>query len=1087
MDQPYQTYPLILASRGIQARPTDDTLPAGSYLDETNLEEVQENAICSRLGSILISSTGVVVHPLPAAIHSLGRLSTYGGTAWRYAGASTVLYRRDGNSPGAYGSIATGLSGNPWETFSYRPFLSSFPYQFFADSTLMLKDNGTTTTQMGIFQPNNPVYNVQALTPQIIILDTLDSSTGTYTQVNVGAPALAYRVNTTLTTAVTATGLQTVSVASIKNMNPYMLVNVDTGGNAEQVLIIAVTSNGFTATFSKTHASGAAVIKQNFSGAVTASTTATVSLTTPYNLSAFPTGTKTGGSDYLVFGVEVDDPANIEEIRFSFGANDTSFQTNYYMKNVVPSIFQSTIQETANQPDLVSQVIFQEAIGVYAAGGASGAQLNTGLYQWTQLLIPLSLLQTVGNAGLFTPGYDLSTVTGFKVQITTNSYGPVSFGIDAIFVMGGYGPDSYGGVSYDYLYTYYNANTGLESNPSMFMSNVNPPSVTTYVTPRRQPVQITLVGSTDAQVTNIRVYRRGGTLPSNFFRLDQISNTSGTFTYTDQSTDADIEASDPVSFTNDVPVTSTLQVPVNTATTVAITVVPGVTNVTVSTVNNIFVHQQVTIGDFNDPNQETVIVTAVTPGVFTFTAYVQNPHPTGSPVTAQAFYGQPLNIMALAYNRSWFAGDPNNPHFLYYSNAGNVEALSSANFIEIGLPSDPITAICPFQGSLFVSTATRWYGVSPITQVNGAPTVYPTTAVHGVVAPHGWIATETEIWHVAVDGIRTFQGGNSTYRSQDIEFLFQNNGPSPIEGANPADLSLARMTYWNNIVYLSYVGLDSNIYRLAYHTVYKRWRNDLVPATAMYTEPDTNMLTYGDTGGNIHQDRVGFVDYEQVGSTPTATPIPFRLQTAYFDQGAPAQQKQYNEITIDANTGGNTVDAQLWLDDGAQQIDMGSFSTTTRTKTTLNLFNGQGAQGYRASLVLTGSAASETIFYQVAARAIVLPTYLTPSTGGTVTVDSYWMNCGSPESKLCKQAYIDYTGGPITGTVFYDLATSPAFTFLLPSVTRASVRVRFPAVKYRLIRVILSSAGNCQIWPDSKLEVKLVCATKGYSNVPLVT
>lgn len=122
-DSYYQTLPATFKSRGIAARYTDDTLPEGTYLNLDNVEELEENALVSRLGSTIINKTGTAVNALPAPVHSLSRLASYSGSAWRYAGAGTSLYRRTGNTAGPYTSIATGLSGDPWSSVSYRPFV----------------------------------------------------------------------------------------------------------------------------------------------------------------------------------------------------------------------------------------------------------------------------------------------------------------------------------------------------------------------------------------------------------------------------------------------------------------------------------------------------------------------------------------------------------------------------------------------------------------------------------------------------------------------------------------------------------------------------------------------------------------------------------------------------------------------------------------------------------------------------------------------------------------------------------------------------------------------------------------------------
>ena len=118
----------------------------------------------SRLGRIPITATsgGTVPAPLPDTnVHTLARLKGVAGNTWRYAGAGQNIYRIAGDAPGAYGLVTTPneMSGNRFSAATYRPSFSSFPYIFFADSNVMLKDNGLflPLQQMGIFPPVIPV------------------------------------------------------------------------------------------------------------------------------------------------------------------------------------------------------------------------------------------------------------------------------------------------------------------------------------------------------------------------------------------------------------------------------------------------------------------------------------------------------------------------------------------------------------------------------------------------------------------------------------------------------------------------------------------------------------------------------------------------------------------------------------------------------------------------------------------------------------------------------------------------------------------------------------------------------------------
>ena len=57
------------------------------------------------------------------------------------------------------------------------------------------------------------------------------------------------------------------------------------------------------------------------------------------------------------------------------------------------------------------------------------------------------------------------------------------------------------------------------------------------------------------------------------------------------------------------------------------------------------------------------------------------------------------------------------------------------------------------------------------------------------------------------------------------------------------------------------------------------------------------------------------------------------------------------------------------------------------------------------------------------------------------------------------------------------------FPFTLPSTggLRNVIRVRLPAVSFRIIRFIGTSTADCQIWNTSRMEYKVLPTGKGYA------
>jgi hypothetical protein len=1072
-DANYSTIAATVQSKGIAARYSDDTLPQGTYLNLENAEELIENALSGRLGSTLITATGTVPNGLGSYIHTIHRLPGFGAT-WRYAGAFGGLFRRAGDTPGPYSIISALFSGQPWSAAVYRPNLSSYPYIFFADLFQMVKDNGTlgAPQKWGIFQPNTPV-RAKLQAPQYL----LGTNFAGATFANTTSSGTGSRVATTTTSNIAAPGVQTVTLASVLNILQYELLTV----GAEVVLVMQVTANGIMANFASAHTIGTAVVDNYVTAGVAANTTATITVSgLTLSLMLFGNGVVTQGGDYIAAGLFVDNPNNLQELRVMFDVTDGTFTQSYFYKVAAPSEIQTSVDGTVDPTEAVSDQVFADTLQLYGEGALGAEQLASGSNNWSSFLSQLSQFAGVGNADFNDPNYNWANIKAIRIQIVTNNNGGVNIGVNNLLAVGGAGPDSFGGVSYDWVYTYYNAVTGMQSNPCMFMADqtvgVNPPYNTTRLLPRRAPVLLTLVPSTDPQVTDIIVYRRGGTLSANFLQVKRIPAASTS--YLDTAADADIEAADILSLVQDVPVTSTLPVPVNTTLTANYSPAFGGALVTmaVGSAVNISVAQQVTIGTDIDPNQEVVIVQSVNLGGNTFTAFIQNPHLSGDPVEAEAVYGQPVQLCEQAYNMMWFAGDPNNPHYLYYSTSFNPEAVGAGNSIEVGTPAYPITAIIEFNGTLYVATTKTWWAISPGTQ-GGTPTPYPTEATFGVVAPFAWVKVEREIWFRSLDGIRSFNGSAATYRSQDIEFIFQGSTqtpvPTPIVLADPSPINMAktRMVYWNNIVFVGYWGVDGVLHRLAYHTIYQRWRNDDIAPLSMYVEPDTNALLYGTAQGFIFQDRIGFSD-DTITNPIAPLAIPVTIQTAYNDAGQPKVQKNYNEITIDANTQGQELQVNLLLDDGETIIPIGTFATANRQKANLVLNDGDGYQAYRASLQIVGSLTQKIVIYQVDIKAVALA-------DTRQSFDTYVLKFGTDESKIMKQVYVEYNcTETVNVDVYYDGVL--IHTFTLPVSARISTRFRLPAIKFRLFRMVMTSGADFQLWTDSKFEVKPVCATKGY-------
>jgi hypothetical protein len=835
----------------------------------------------------------------------------------------------------------------------------------------------------------------------------------------------------------------------------------------------------------------------SWQGTVAQNTTATVGVTVPINLNINNQATD---DDLIVLTIAVGNPSAISNIRLQFDINGSGYTTAYYYKDISPAYYQQNVQQLEDAYTATSQQIFADTLGLLTGQPPNSinsqlqpGNLSTGQGSWQTIYLRRGDFLPVGIAG--ESGSDWAAVSGWQLVITTNTVGSSTVSVNGLYFQWGYGPSSFGGVGYDYRVTPYNAATGTEGNATP-IQKFDPQFgyLASLVAPifLRQAVQITGQYYSDPQVTHLRLYRRGGNLSANWFQIDQVPNITagGQFIYKDVIPDAVLTEAQPLILDNDPPVTSSLQFPINTTLSAA-TASPGSSiysqfiqqTITVEQSSAIFVPEQIVLIGYPTNLEEIRVIAG---GTGSFTAIVRLQHNAGEPVIVSSIPRQPCNLVAQAYGQVWLAGDPNNPHYLYFSKRARPENFGPQNYIPVGSPSDPINAIINWRGTLFVGTLTTWY------QIIGGPQPYsqPTGSKHGVVAQQGWAQTESAVWYFAADGLREFQGADGRYMTLPVEMIFRAANvadTTPVPLANLTQLSFGIMAYYNNIVYASYVSTSGGgvRYRLNYDTQYLRYRSDDVGATAMLWEQDTNTLLVAKqlaSGPNIGscvivQDQIG--DYDDGGWSSGAlfqVPIAMTIQTPYTDLGQPHYPKQFNTLEVDVNTQSQLLNTTLLFNtEPPSSLVLATYTgDTLRHKKQLQIAlagapQGSGLQAYSMSIQHTMSVTTAPTLFQENIYAAVLADYRT-------SFDTYWLKFGTDESKIVRQCYFDYTStAPITINLYADGSSIPYYTFTLPAEpTRLSVRELFPAWKPRLWRMIGICTGDYQFWANPVLDYKPV-------------
>jgi hypothetical protein len=854
----------------------------------------------------------------------------------------------------------------------------------------------------------------------------------------------------------------------------------------------------------------------SWSGTVATNSTASVGVTADFDLSI---NNQVTDDDLIVLTLNVSDPGNIANIRLQFDVNGSGYTSSYYYANISPAFYQGNVANLLSAYQSTQNQIIADTLGVISGQpvGSTTAQLqpsniSTGAGTWAAVIIPRGNFLPVGSAGQ--SGLDWTNITGWQLVIETAATaitgdGSATVSCNGLYLQWGYGPSSFAGVGYDYRYTYFDVATFTESSPSPiqnfskqygYLSSLNKPF---YL---RQAVQVTGQYSSDPQTTHLRMYRRGGTFGNNWLLIDQVPNITagGAFQYKDVIADAVLATEQPLALDNDPPVTSSLVNPINTTLSAA-TTGPGQSIystyapqlITVSDNTAVFVvDQTVLVG--NASNLEEVLVIAG--GTGHFSAVLRLQHNAGESVQVNSVPRQPCNLCALSTSGGqlivYLAGDPNNPNYLYYSKNGFPENFSPAARIPVSAADDPIMAVINWRGTIICATLKTWYII-----VGGAsPYAQPTGAAHGLISQQGWCFVEGAIAFRANDGIRLFTGADGVYMTLPVEWVYQGNPLCIPPQAYQPSASQDVLAFYNNTVFDSFVsnslGTAGPRYRMDYSTVYKRYRYDDVGATAMLWERDTNTFLVAKPLGSgyaIVQDWVG--DYDDGGWSGAhqlvQTPINISIQTPYLDLGAPHNQKQFNSLETDVNTKGQTMTTTLLFDDGTvPSLTLPTITTTQRTKVQSPLTpsgspEGAGQQAYRASIRHTMAVTVAPILYQEDINAAVLA-------GFKYTLDSYNIEFSSTEFKLVKEILLDLTSSQTsTYNLYAEGSTTPYFTFTLPAVpSRATIRVRFPALKMRMFRIIGnvdSGQAGIQWWSAPQIRYKIARETSGYSLFDVVT
>jgi hypothetical protein len=514
----------------------------------------------SRLGQVSVATA-------TGDIHSIKRLNDpLTGGYNRLVGADDELYF---GTTGALTHLTGGFSGDPLSMVTYRPDFSAEPWMYVANDNKMVKvRTDGLTLPIGLPAPSNAATTALDTQKKVTIMSSSN------TQYAAWFPGLGQFYP--------GPGIVRDINSFVANLPPVMGTATDPAGNFG----VSMYSPG---TNDPVHGSGYytfASVAQNL------------------DLSMYNSDPAQPASDedYMHIRLQLKNVIGIQEVRIYFvlsggthgggvaynftlnllpGLNyfwnplTTSwdflegYNTEAYVKSFSASDFSAYIagqQLQVNAAELArlralrddslsenspadSRTSLEALIAARNQSNTSSPQTTLGEGAWTEFGV-VGVPVRRGEFQRIGSNFNLNwaDVAGIFLYVSTApTTADCTVAISDIYMTGGSGPDTgdIGNSEYDYRYTNYDSRTGAEGNPSPIQAS------TAWLDALRRSITVTPTAYGDAAVRQ-KIYRRGGTLPTDWYYLGM--NTSDGGTFDDTNTDEEAVASTTLELDNYQPV-----------------------------------------------------------------------------------------------------------------------------------------------------------------------------------------------------------------------------------------------------------------------------------------------------------------------------------------------------------------------------------------------------------------------------------------------------------------------------------------------------------------------------------------------------
>ena len=236
---------------------------------------------------------------------------------------------------------------------------------------------------------------------------------------------------------------------------------------------------------------------------------------------------------------------------------------------------------------------------------------------------------------------------------------------------------------------------------------------------------------------------------------------------------------------------------------------------------------------------------------------------------------------------------------------------------------------------------------------------------------------------------------------------------------------------------------------------YMRFYQDTRGFDSLFFDPQAASL-YGGVAGALY--------VLEGGSMDSGTPIALLWISRFQDQGAPENEKTYQDLVIEHNTGGSVLTVKALLDNGTTTRTLGTISSTSRTSSTFRVSgvqaNPEGSKAKNIAVMIQGNKADNPNLCEL--FGVFLHYYVEPR--ASLTWDSDELDLGTQAVKGYRAIELDINNpGEVLVLVYTDMpgnAMTLRATKVVPaSTTRRPYQVPLgrPYVEGRLVRVIVKS------------------------------